>query len=462
MKIDNQLRHFLTTRHRAIALAVVLTFICANCLLGQEEDTVGYRKSFYQEDDNRIRVNTDNWQFDVGLRSNVRVQGEMVWDSISGATPNGAPPQSQWPFPSQGNLYQIAYHNAYTSQYNQFVSGNQILVDGGVWTQQQLTNYAGQFATSQAPTIASNSAAAQWHSLTNSPNYRSTKVPLTHLHDFRRGYSIAVPMTFGRHEITPSFAYSLESDYESYGGALNYALSLNNKNTTLTAGYAHNSDNVRDDNFVYQSKLTDNIFIGLVQLAGPKAYFTLNATLGFERGYLADPYRGVMTASNFFQLNPDDPALIPEKRPGYRNSQILYASWNQFITPMNGSYEVSYRFFHDSFGIYANTLQLDWHQKIGKQLVISPMFRYYIQNAADFYYILVPDYDRLPAYYSSDYRLSEFESFAGGITLSWRFWKHCSLDASYMRYAMVGLDGQTSQSAYPSANLYTIGIRGWF
>jgi hypothetical protein len=183
--------------------------------------------------------------------------------------------------------------------------------------------------------------------------------------------------------------------------------------------------------------------------------------LGFEDGYLADPYRGVMLASEL-QYNPSDPALSPEVRPRHRNSEILYASWTQFVTPLNGSFEAGYRFFHDSYGIFANTAELDWNQKIGKYLVLSPMFRYYIQSAANFYYILVPDYNGLPSFYSSDYRLSEMETFATGVTATWRVYKHLSLDASYMRYVMRGLDGATSQSAYPSANVVSFGLRIWF
>jgi hypothetical protein len=37
-----------------------------------------------------------------------------------------------------------------------------------------------------------------------------------------------------------------------------------------------------------------------------------------------------------------------------------------------------------------------------------------------------------------------------------------SFDASYYRYMMHGLDGVTSQSAYPSANVGSLGLRIWF
>jgi hypothetical protein len=449
-------------RAQLIAMTVALTLLLlrVNRSLGQE-DEVGYRKSYYQEDDNRINVTTDTMQFDVGLRNNVRVNGDVVIDAISGATPTGAPPQTQWPFPTFNNLYQLAYQNSYASQYSQFIANNQIYVDSGLETYQQLTNDATAYAQLTAPNIATNSATASYQSLTNNPNIHNNKVPLTQMHDHRTAFSLAVPVTFGPHLVTPSFAFSVESDYTSFAGALNYSVSLNDKNTIVSAGWAHNGDSVRDDLFNWQTKTTDDAFLGVQQLFGPKAYLIVNASLSFEHGYLADPYRGVMFA-DVLQYNPDDPALSPEIRPRHRNSQILYVSWTQFITPANGSYELNYRFFHDSYGIFANTAELDWHQKIGKNLVITPMFRYYVQNAADFYYILVPDSNNPPTFYSSDYRLSQFESFAAGLTVTWRVYKHLSLDASYLRYVMRGLDGVTSQSAYPSANIISIGCRIWF
>jgi hypothetical protein len=74
----------------------------------------------------------------------------------------------------------------------------------------------------------------------------------------------------------------------------------------------------------------------------------------------------------------------------------------------------------------------------------------------------VPDFNALPPAYSADYRLSEFNSFNFGLQASYRFHRHLSLDAGYMRYVMHGLDAVTSQSAYPAANVFSLGLRGWF
>jgi hypothetical protein len=451
------------------ALVAALPLLGLARASGQEENYVGYRHEWYNEDDQRMNIGTDTAAFNVKLSQLLSVNGQVVFDAISGATPNGAPPQSQWPFPTYANLYANAFKQAYPGQFNSYIADNLIYADAGYITYQQLTNDARAFALTNTVPIASNSASASFHALTNNPNYHNTTVPLTQMHDRRSAFALNLPITLGIHQITPTLAFSEESDYLSWSGALNYAAALNGKNTTLSAGWAHNADRVRDYRFVWEDKTTDDLFAGVVQLLSPKSYITVNGTLGWERGYLSDPYRGVMLET-MPQLNPDDPALSAEQRPDRRNKQLLFASWNQFVTPLRGGVELSYRFFHDSYGIFAHTVECDWHQKLGKNFVLTPTFRYYVQSAADFYYVLVPDYfdprsntyKPQPQYYSSDYRLSNLQTFAGGFTISWRLGRYMSVDASYLRYVMEGLDGVTSPSAYPSANVYTAGLRVWF
>lgn len=445
----------------SVALALVLFLTRVGRAFGQESD-LGYRHEFYREDGDRMSIDTDSFLLDAKINSHLRVTGTYVIDSISGATPIGAPPQKKWPFATFNDLYSRAYGQAYTSQFNQFVSQNQIYVDAGYETFQQMTNQAGQFAQQSAPGIATNSASASYHSLTNNANYRKNTVPLARLHDRRNAFSVGLPVSWGRHELTPSFSYSEESDYKSISGALNYSLSLNEKNTTLNFGYAHNADRARDDKFVWEDKTSDNLLVGVVQLLSPKSYFTFNFVFNNDYGYLSDPYRGVMVLNNYPQFNPDDPALIPEVRPRHRSSEVVFGSYTQFIEPLDGSLESSLRFFHDSWGIFSATTSLDWHQKLGSHFVLTPTFRYTYQTAADFYYVLVPDFLNLPTFYSSDYRLSQMETFTMGLSLTWRVARHVSFDASYYRYLMRGLDGVTSRSAYPSANIGSVGLRIWF
>jgi hypothetical protein len=129
---------------------------------------------------------------------------------------------------------------------------------------------------------------------------------------------------------------------------------------------------------------------------------------------------------------------------------------------MDASLELSYRFYHDTFAINAHTAGMAWFQKVGTFLVLSPSFRYYWQSAASFYGTIftgdpVTDPANVPEYYSADYRLSNLETYTYGISAHVKALEWLGFDLGYQRYKMRGLDGVTSQTAYPQANVYTIG-----
>lgn len=181
-------------RMLAITLALALPLMRISRVLGAEDD-IGYRKSYYQEDDNRIKVSTDLWQFDYGLKDNVRVSGEVVVDAISGATPTGAPPQTHWPYATFNSLYASAYQSAYNSIYSSVVNypNNQLLLNANAITFQDLTNAAAGLARSSAPNLATNTANSQLRQITSNRNYHNQNVPLTEMHDRRNAFSLQTP-----------------------------------------------------------------------------------------------------------------------------------------------------------------------------------------------------------------------------------------------------------------------------
>ena len=386
---------------RAAACGVVLALCVRPWARARGDGVLGYRFENYQEDGGRMRVQTQSVFFDSPLAPWVSLKLTAVHDAISGASPTGSPPPSQIHFvpPSLGGP-------------------------------------TGPFSSS---------------------------VPLARLEDIRWAGSFAPTFNYGPHHLTPEFSYSTEHDYVSRGGALNYALDLNEKNTTLSVGWAHDADTVLAKGFLHQNedKRTDEIHAGVSQLLDPKTVLALDLTYAYDRGYLNDQYRGVLFA-NETQLDPTSPALEPESRPRHRDRYSVLASVLREVTSLQGSVEGSYRFYVDSYGIAAHTAQLGWHQKIGPRLLVSPGFRYYWQTAANFYAPQWPDYSTRPTYYSADYRLSRLETLTAGVDVSWRVLEHVTLDASYKRYIMVGLDGVTSQSAYPAANVFSVGARLWF
>ena len=295
------------------------------------------------------------------------------------------------------------------------------------------------------------------------------------LQDNRRSVSLGLDCKLGSNTLTPGFAYSKESDYQSYGVSLNDAVEFNEKNTTLQYGVSHNFDSVRveqPDSYLgktltlWNDKNSTEVFIGLSQLLSPKTILTANFTYGNDSGFLSDPYRlvGIVPLNqgpiNFLQG-------YPEKRPSHRNKEVIYTSLTHHFDAANASLEGYYRFYHDSYGVVANTVGLTWHQWVGQHLVIGPFFRFYEQSAANFYAYGAPGnvYQTqygpyAPSdYASSDYRLSQLYTTDGGLEALVVVNDHVHLVAGYHRYEMHGLDnGATPSAMYPKANVFTAGI----
>ncbi|MFO1476764.1 MAG: DUF3570 domain-containing protein [Verrucomicrobiota bacterium] len=371
------------------------------------EDRVDYRYEDYAETGDRIHVTTQGVYFDVGLSAAVALKGNFVYDSISGATPLGPP----------------------------YLPG------------------------------------------TNAVN-------TAQMSDQRYAGFLEPVIKWGNQTIMPQVSYSQEDDYQSLGIALNDAIDFNEKNTTVTIGASHSFDYVLPNEGEYyygtEGPLTQKLkkdstegLIGVTQLLGPNTVATADITVGYASGYLSDPYKRVLFDNVPYNPGPD-PAnpypytVWPERRPEEKLREVGFIGFQHYFDGVNGAMDLSYRFTHDSWDVFSSTVALQWNQKIGKYVILSPMFRYYIQSAAWFYATHFPgDPDNattypLPSAYSSDYRLSSMETFTGGITLSVRVQEHLSLDLQYQRYEMFGRDGVTQPVMYPKANVITGGFTVWF
>ena len=395
------------------------------------EDQISYRHESYQEDNHRIRVETETALIQAILAPWLDVKVTAVYDAISGATPTGAPP------PDSFTLHP---------------TGTTLSIPGTAIT---------TFKKSTSTDAVSGASSAT----SSSQKISTTDVPTGIMMDKRTAVDLAVGLTFGPHRIIPQFSYSEEIDYISYAGALNYELSLNEKNTILKAGWSHAADRILPNANTFlqeqEHKTSDEFLVGLTQLLGPKTVLNANFTFGHAEGYFDDPYRGVIFEGTLPSTR-DTLTIYPEKRPRVRSTQTTYISLTQAVSPLDASVEASYRYYHDSFEINAHTAGLAWFQKVGSFLVISPSFRYYWQSAASFYSTIfsgdpATDPANVPAFYSSDYRLSNLQTFTYGIQATIKAREWLGFDLGYQRYIMRGLDGVTSQTAYPSANVFTIG-----
>ena len=291
----------------------------------------------------------------------------------------------------------------------------------------------------------------------------SSQVPVAPMTDIRRAGTLGLDWTWHGQTFSPEISHSEENDYESLGLAFNEAIDFNQKNTTIRFGLSHDFDRIETRGLASPKHKgsTDGIF-GVSQLLSPTLILTADATYGSSWGYLNDPYKSFRFDgwTDFFPL-----ILSPEKRPSHRTREVLLVTLTHYIDKVNASIEGSYRFHHDTFGVFSHTAAITWHQKLGKVFIMEPGFRYYKQTAADFYHVRLPGFDTdpgTPKFYSADYRLSELQSLTFGLQACFQISEHFYFDAGYQRYIMEGLDKVTAGSAYPKANIFTVGARIWF
>ena len=296
----------------------------------------------------------------------------------------------------------------------------------------------------------------------------SDQVDLTELHPERRkSWNADLSRQFPRINVSFGFGNSRESDYVSNGWALNTVTDFNQKNTTLLVGLAGTDDKIK---VLFQGprarKHTNDLIIGVTQLLNPLTSVSFNLTWGRASGDLSDQYKFVQKTT---EVIPGISFALPffENRPAYREKWIALASLNRSFPEVHGALEASYRFYHDTVGTDANTVELAWFQHVGEKLILRPSLRLYEQGAAPFYYYQLDNTTLTPGrlpnpqgpFYSSDYRLSQLQTLTYGLKAIYNLTAAWQLDAALEQYNMRGTDRVTPQSAYPRARIITAGAK---
>jgi hypothetical protein len=280
------------------------------------------------------------------------------------------------------------------------------------------------------------------------PKYFGGPVPVVQLHDERYAASLSVTTPFKNHTIKTGLSVSYESDYLSLGGSITDSISLNEKNTDLVLGFAYTNDTVSaNGSNLSAKKRTFDYMIGINQVLSPNTTLSVNFGVGMKQGYLSDPYKRVLILGDVYY----------DKRPSRKLEELFFTQLTHYIESWDASVEASYRFGNNDHGNQSHTAMIALYKNLfDKRLVVRPSFRYYRQTEANYYNT---EFTGTPQYYSSDYRVSAEESFNLGLQLRWWLAKEkFALDLGYERYISRGLDGKTSQSAYPDANSFTVGF----
>ena len=247
--------------------------------------------------------------------------------------------------------------------------------------------------------------------LTNASGKPVQSISGASINDRRNTGDVKVTRRFGDFSLSASRALSKENDYHSKSFGLEGRLDLNQRNTTLVAGYGAANDRVlsRDDSHLNERRDTREYLFGVTQVLSPTALLqsTLSASRG--RGWYNDPYKITFT------FYPDGaPIVMADRRPDHRDSYAWLTRYRRHFPEANGTLQADYRYYRDDWGIRAHTLEVAWQHALDERWSVRPALRYYTQDAADFYSPTVPRPQ--PAILSSDQRLGAW----GGVSPSLR------------------------------------------
>ena len=214
-------------------------------------------------------------------------------------------------------------------------------------------------------------------------------------------------------------SFSNEYDYTSIGGGVNFSKTSKDKNREVAIKLQAFLDTWK---VIYPIELRNrtnrnehsprNSFNGsfsISQVINKRMQSLLMIEPAYQHGLLATKYQRVYFTNNSKQS---------ETLPGDRYKLPIGLRLNYFA----GDKVIMrsfYRYYIDSWGIKANTFELETPVKLTSFVSLSPFYRYYNQNQAD-YFAPYAQHKITESYFTSDYDLSKFNSnfFGAGIRLS--------------------------------------------
>lgn len=277
---------------------------------------------------------------------------------------------------------------------------------------------------------------------------------------------------------------SKEYDYLHTGVNASYAHDFNNRNTTVSAGFAFASDSIESvggapipltnmldvgdtsNRVGDQNKDVLDIVFGVSQVISKNLIVQANYSLSQSDGYLNNPYKVLSLVDGISgDTLPRTPGpnggpngqYLFESRPDERTQHSLYTQAKYY---MNGKVlDASYRYMTDDWDIDSHTLDVRYRIPFGDTSYLEPHVRYYTQSEAEFYRLSLDSSVPLPQYASSDYRLGNFDGITAGLKYGWKTRNDNDMSLRVEWYQQSGtvpveqlIGNQAGRNNYPDLN----------
>lgn len=249
------------------------------------------------------------------------------------------------------------------------------------------------------------------------------------------------------------FNVSREYDFTSVSANAMWQHDTNQRNTTWSYGLNLEADTIKPvggapeplTRMVDQNKMSDtesrtivDLLFGVTQVINRSSLFQVNLSLSEASGYMTDPYKFVSVVDNTTG-DPTDQWF--ESRPDSRSRQSIFGKYRKMLSNKD-IFTASYRFMTDDWGIDSNTFDFAYRFALSGGYYIQPRLRLYQQSEADFYTYFLRTGEN-PEYASADYRLGEMEA----TTIGFKFGKDIDEQQAWsLRLEQYEQSGESSPS----------------
>jgi len=233
-------------------------------------------------------------------------------------------------------------------------------------------------------------------------------------------FSGGVDYLHGNSIMSLSFTNSSEDDYEANTAGFGISMDMFGNMTTVSMGYSRGWDTVMNnlDSTFSRDADRQNYKLGLTQVVTKDMLLELNYEGITDEGFLNNPYRSV----RYLDPGGDSYSYESEIYPNTRTSNAV-AIRSIYYLPYRAAVSGEYRFFDDTWGIDAHNLKFVYTHPLQGGWLLEGNYRYYTQNAADFYSDLFP-FQGAQNFLARDKELSTFSSHTIGFKLSYDFIKN--------------------------------------
>jgi len=215
--------------------------------------------------------------------------------------------------------------------------------------------------------------------------------------DQRNQKSLSVDYIHDKTQYNLSYTDSTERDYVSNTTHFSLSQDMFGDLTTVSLGFTLSRDKVGENNGTASSPdvswlghATSRSFeAGVSQIITKDLIAGVTLEVITDQGLLSNPYRSIRYVDTTVPLGY---SLGTQIYPATHTSTAVETRVKYYL-PYRAAASLSYRYFGDTWGVHANTIELGYIHPLGNKWIFEGRLRHYSQNSATFYSDLFPFVD---------------------------------------------------------------------